>query len=43
MSLPLAENGGVKTQTWLGTFATVESAHEAYLTAKRRHHEGNAL
>ena len=30
-------------EMYLGTFGTPEEAHEAYLTAKRRMHEGNTL
>lgn len=33
-------NGKRKT---LGTFKTPEKAYEAYLDAKREHHEGNTL
>lgn len=31
---------GPRRQLWLGTFATAEEAHAAYLAAKRIHHEG---
>ncbi len=30
-------------QTYLGTYPTPETAHVAYLTAKREHHKGNTL